>query len=88
MRYDELLDLRLAEPFEPFRLVMASGRHYDVRHPELLVVGEFTSSLGIAHQTASGRVVADQMVRLTNIQVTEAVPLAVADQVDREMRQP
>ena len=25
-----------AEPFEPFRILVADGRHYDVRHPENL----------------------------------------------------
>ncbi len=29
-----------AEPFRPFRIRMASGREYDVRHPEMIRVGE------------------------------------------------
>ena len=29
-----------AEPFRPFRIHMASGRTYDVRHPEMVKVGK------------------------------------------------
>jgi hypothetical protein len=35
-----LLDYRAASPFKPFRVVMNNGRAYDVRHPDLLAVGE------------------------------------------------
>jgi hypothetical protein len=28
-----------AEPFQPFRIHMASGRTFDVRHPEMIRIG-------------------------------------------------
>lgn len=28
-----------AEPFQPFRIKMASGQSYEIRHPEMLLVG-------------------------------------------------
>ena len=28
-----------AEPFQPFRIKMASGQVYEIRHPEMLLVG-------------------------------------------------
>jgi len=28
-----------AEPFRPFRIRMASGQSFDIRHPEMLLVG-------------------------------------------------
>ncbi len=34
-----LLDVVTAEPFRPFRLHMASGRTFEVRHPEMIQVG-------------------------------------------------
>jgi hypothetical protein len=39
-----------AQPFHPFRLHMASGKTYDIRHPEMIKVGKtnlviFTPSL-------------------------------------------
>ena len=33
-----VLDYVKAEPFHPFRIHMASGRKYDVRHPEMIKV--------------------------------------------------
>jgi len=33
------LDLLTAEPFRPFRIRMASGKTFDVRHPEVMKVG-------------------------------------------------
>ena len=29
-----------AEPFRPFRLKMASGQSFDIRHPEMILVGK------------------------------------------------
>ena len=29
-----------AEPFRPFRLKMASGQTFDIRHPEMILVGK------------------------------------------------
>ena len=34
-----LMDFVFAEPFRPFRMHMASGRTFDVRHPEMVKVG-------------------------------------------------
>ena len=28
-------DLLAAQPFEPFRIEMSSGKHYEIRHPEM-----------------------------------------------------
>jgi len=35
----KLLDYVAAEPFRPFRIRMASGQHFDIRHPEMILVG-------------------------------------------------
>ncbi|HUY92324.1 MAG TPA: hypothetical protein VMV10_26520 [Pirellulales bacterium] len=35
----ELLSYLKAKPFRPFRIHMASGQTYDVRHPEMARVG-------------------------------------------------
>jgi hypothetical protein len=36
MTTDELRRLYSAQPFRPFRILTADGRHYDVSHPERL----------------------------------------------------
>ena len=38
MRAEDMLFWLRAQPFVPFRIVMNSGRTYEVRHPELLRV--------------------------------------------------
>jgi len=42
MRPDSVLTYIRAIPFRPFRLVLNSGRSYDVRHPEMVRVGRDT----------------------------------------------
>jgi hypothetical protein len=38
MTIQEIQRLRAAAPFEPFRVLGADGRQYDVRHPENLAM--------------------------------------------------
>ena len=40
MTYEEIFEYVDAEPFRPFRIQMASGRTFDIRHPENIRVGE------------------------------------------------
>jgi hypothetical protein len=62
MATQEIQRLRTARPFEPFRLLSADGKHYDVRHPE-----NFT-------MTGNGRLIAiampDHFVTLDLLLVT------------------
>jgi len=39
MTYEEIFEYVDAEPFRPFQIQMASGRTFDVRHPENIRVG-------------------------------------------------
>jgi hypothetical protein len=39
MRNHSILNYVHAVPFRPFRIVMNSGKTYDVRHPETIAVG-------------------------------------------------
>jgi hypothetical protein len=39
MSAPEVLDYLRAQPFRPFRILMNSGRTFDVRHPEMVRVG-------------------------------------------------
>jgi len=42
MRDHSILSYIQAVPFRPFRIVMNSGKSYDVRHPETIAVGRDT----------------------------------------------
>ncbi len=35
---EQILDLVTAEPFRPFRMDLASGRTFEIRHPEMIKV--------------------------------------------------
>jgi hypothetical protein len=37
--YRKLGDYVAAEPFRPFRIKMASGASFEIRHPEMVLVG-------------------------------------------------
>lgn len=39
MTTQEIQRALLARPFEPFRVLVADGRHFDVRHPENIALG-------------------------------------------------
>lgn len=43
----DILQALRKRPFEPFRLLVSGGTHYDVRHPELIMVGIGSLVIGI-----------------------------------------
>jgi hypothetical protein len=43
MTANRLVTYITAEPFRPFRINMASGKQYDIRHPEMISVGKTTA---------------------------------------------
>jgi hypothetical protein len=45
MTYKKLGEYLAAEAFRPFRIRMASGQSFDIRHPEMLLVGRITAKV-------------------------------------------
>ncbi len=43
---EEMYVLLRAQPFRPFRIHLSNGRTFDVRHPELAMVGVATVLIG------------------------------------------
>ena len=50
----EALNFIAAEPFRPFRIQMASGRSFEVRHPEMIQVGRTTLTVFSALNDENG----------------------------------
>jgi hypothetical protein len=48
MRHQELQAAARRQPFEPFRLILTTGATYDIRHPDLFMVGLHSAIIGIA----------------------------------------
>ena len=47
MRRHQLIDALQASPFRPFRLRVSDGTTFDIRHPEMLMVGRHAAIVGI-----------------------------------------
>ena len=43
----DIYDLVHRQPFRPFRITLKDGRTYDVRHPEMAMVGRLTVAIGL-----------------------------------------
>ncbi len=50
---DQIKELHLARPFKPFRLHLADGRKYDVRHPEFLAFSRSGKTLHFVTESDS-----------------------------------
>ena len=69
----ELRDSLTQQPFEPFRLVMSDGATHDIRHPDLLWVGQRAAYVGLTGQ--AGSTVFERSVKVDLLHVTQVVPL-------------
>ena len=47
MAPDDIRARQMARPFNPFRLHMSNGMSVDIRHPEMIVVGDEAISVAV-----------------------------------------
>ena len=47
MRSEDIRDFLQRKPFQPFRLTLTDGRTYEVRHPEMAMVGRSSVAIGL-----------------------------------------
>ncbi len=47
IRLDDIRERLDKRPFEPFRICMTDGRSYDIRHPDLCMLGRTTVYVGV-----------------------------------------
>jgi len=48
MTHEELHNAARRQPFEPFRVILTTGDAYDIRHPDLIMVGRRSAIIGFA----------------------------------------
>jgi hypothetical protein len=75
MAPEELRDVVRHQPFEPFRLVMTDGTGYEVRHPDLLMVGRRSAQVGLTGkpgQTFYERTVKVDLLHIIRLEPLEA----------------
>lgn len=74
MRPQDILDLLRQTPFEPFRLFLSDGAVFEVRHPELAMVGRSTVLIGLA-APGSSEPVFDRFVNCSLMHITRTEPI-------------
>jgi hypothetical protein len=77
MSPQEIRDSLRQQPFEPFRLVMTDGVGYEIRHPDLLWVGQWTAMVGLTGQpcqTFSERAVKVDLAHFVRLEPLEIAP--------------
>ena len=75
MHHSALLAARRRQPFEPFRIVLTSGKWYDIRTAEGMVVTRVETAV-----TED-----DELRTFDNIQVLELLPLSEVERVSPEL---
>jgi hypothetical protein len=76
MTAEELRDTLRQQPFEPFRLVMTDGMGFDVRHPDLFLVGRWSATVGLTGQPS--QTFYERTVKIDLQHVIRLEPLEVA----------
>lgn len=50
MTQEELQLAARRQPFEPFRILLTTGDRYDIRHPDLIMVGRRSVTIGLTNE--------------------------------------
>ncbi len=62
MTQEDLKEVSRRQPFEPFRLVLTTGEIYDIRYPDLIMVGRRSAIIGLVNDP--GRTAYDRTVKV------------------------
>jgi len=73
MRPEDVREHIVAEPFEPFRIILSDGATFDIRHPELCIIGR--SSLHLVIPDRKHPWMADRVSHCSLIHVTRIEPI-------------
>src|SRR5438309_12092533 len=76
MTQEELHDAARRHPFRPFRLVLTTGATYDIRHPDLIMVGRRSAIVGLTNDPTGTFYNRHFLVDLLHVVGTEELPVA------------
>jgi len=74
MRSQDVREFLRAQPFQPFRLTLTDGRTYDVRHPELAMVGRSIMAVGVP-SVGEDEPIFDRLVTVSLPHIIQAEPI-------------
>jgi hypothetical protein len=69
MTSEEIQTKARKQPFEPFRVILTTGATYDIRHPDLIMVGRRSAIIGVTKTPE--RTVFDQTIQVDLMHVVE-----------------
>jgi hypothetical protein len=79
MRPEDLLEMLRKRPFEPFRIRLSNGETYEVRHPELAMVGQSAMAIGVPRPNARHPMY-DRLVTVALLHINQVEPIAAPPQ--------
>ena len=74
MSFEELHAAARRQPFTPFRLTLTTGDTYDIRHPDMIMVGRRTVAIGISRRAGATTNDLIMQIDLLHIVAIEALP--------------
>jgi hypothetical protein len=77
MSHEDVLDVIRRRPFVPFRLVTTDRTTYEIRHPEMLMPGRRTVTIGLPDDPATPaytRQVIVSMLHVQRLEPSDAAP--------------
>jgi hypothetical protein len=77
MRPEDIREFLQHKPFQPFRITLTDGRTYEVRHPELAMVGRSTIALGLPAPSEQIPIY-DRLVTVSLLHVMQVEPCEVS----------
>ena len=77
MRPSDIRVFLQRQPFQPFRITLTDGRAYEVRHPEMAMVGRSSLVIGLP-APGDAEPVYDRFVTVSLLHVMQMEPLEAA----------
>jgi hypothetical protein len=74
MTSEELQTKARRQPFEPFRVILTTGATYDIRHPDLIMVGRRSAIIGVTKRPEGGVYDNPIQVDLLHVVGVESMP--------------
>ncbi len=70
---EDMREFLQKKPFQPFRLTLTDGRTYEVRHPEMVMVGRSAVAIGLPAPN-DPRPVYDRLVTVSLLHIMQVEP--------------
>jgi hypothetical protein len=77
MTREEIREYARKRPFQPFRVLLTTGDTYDIRHPDLIMVGQRSAVIGLTNDPAGtfyNRTFIVDLLHIVGIQELPATP--------------